>query len=97
MPPLMGEASGRQYWRSVQELADTPEFQRMVDHEFPGLLPDEIGSASRRQFLKVMGASLALAGVTGCNNESWPRWPESKILPYAFRPDGRKPMIILRT
>jgi molybdopterin-containing oxidoreductase family iron-sulfur binding subunit len=85
MPSLTGQDTGLAYWRSLDELADTPEFRRFVEAEFPGLATGMLDSASRRRFLKLMGASLALAGLTGC------RWPTERIAPYANRPAGRTP------
>jgi MoCo/4Fe-4S cofactor protein with predicted Tat translocation signal len=74
----------KRYWRSLDELADTPEFREMVEREFPGRTWETLTPTTRRQFLKVMGASLALAGIAGC------RWPVEKIVPFA-RPAGYTP------
>jgi len=76
---------GMQYWRSLDELAQTPEFQEAVQREFPNDEWDRLPPATRRQFLKVMGASFAFAGLTSC------RWPKEEIVPFASRPDGRVP------
>ena len=73
------ELTGKRYWRSLEELADTPEFRDWLHREFPsGAAELELDSVSRRNFLKVMGASMALAGIglTGC------RRPEAHLLPY---------------
>ncbi|MEZ4648562.1 MAG: TAT-variant-translocated molybdopterin oxidoreductase [Candidatus Eisenbacteria bacterium] len=84
--------TGRDYWRSLEEYSQTPEFAAAVKREFPNATPDMISENSRRDFLKVMGASLAFAGITGCKPaEGWPRWPEEKILPFTNRPEGRMP------
>ena len=56
---------GRQYWRSLEELAETPEFRRVVEREFPRRPPNGSTGRARRQFLQLMGASLALAGRDG--------------------------------
>src|SRR5512142_1862150 len=59
-------AKGPQYWRTLEELADSEGFREMVEREFPqqaSAWPEEF---SRRGFLKLMGASLALAGLVGC-------------------------------
>ncbi|MGE3163807.1 MAG: TAT-variant-translocated molybdopterin oxidoreductase [Planctomycetota bacterium] len=83
--------TGKQYWRSLDELAETPEFRRFVEYEFPGFAGHLSTASTRRHFLKVMGASFALAGMgsmTGCL-----RWPEQKIVPFAHRPEGFKPGI----
>ena len=85
MPSVKPTMTGRQYWRSLDELADTPAFRAFVEREFPEGTWEQCGPATRRQFLKVMGASFALAGLTSC------RWPEEKIVPYARRPEGRNP------
>ena len=72
------------YWRSLDHKADTPEFRQFVEKEFPSgvdLIDDPI---SRRNFVKIMSASFALAGlgVTGC------RRPEHKILPFSKMPEN---------
>ena len=77
--------SGREYWRSLDQLADTPEFRALVEREFPSIAEEMDTPASRRTFLKVMGASVALAGMTAC------RWPAERILPFASRPEDRVP------
>ena len=77
--------TGKEYWRSLEERAQTPEFRNFIAREFPGLAEELLLSPSRRQFLKVMGASLALAGLAGC------RWPRESIVAYNQRPPGRIP------
>jgi MoCo/4Fe-4S cofactor protein with predicted Tat translocation signal len=76
---------GKEYWRSLDELADTPEFRALVENEFPGLAQELLSPRTRRAFLKVMGASLGVAGLAAC------RWPKELILPFAHRPAGRDP------
>ncbi|HEX6851909.1 MAG TPA: TAT-variant-translocated molybdopterin oxidoreductase [Candidatus Polarisedimenticolaceae bacterium] len=76
---------GRAYWRSLDDLADKPEFRELVRREFP-LFADEMLAPSRRDFLKLMGASVALAGLTGCR-----RWPAELLVPFAHRPEGYVP------
>src|SRR5215831_19206191 len=73
---------GRKYWRSLEELADTPEFQEYVHREFPDQASEFTDPAGRRQFLKLMGASLALAGVSACT-----RQPYEDIVPYVRQPE----------
>src|SRR6186713_620809 len=65
---------GRAYWRSLEELADT--------QDFPSQASEFNDPAGRRQFLKLMGASLALAGVSACT-----RQPAEKIVPYVRQPE----------
>jgi len=92
MPPVERTKGSSPYWRSLDELADTPEFRRSVEREFLELLPEGLSAATRRRFLKLMGASLAL-GAAGCGNidPSWPRYRKAKILPAAYRPPGHDP------
>ncbi len=71
-------------WRSLEELADTPEFQQKMREEFPSQEEKWIDPVTRRNFLKVMGASLALSGMAGCTGFSKPR---EKILPYTNQPE----------
>jgi len=60
---------GKKFWRSVDELADAPEFAELVNKEFPSQASEWIDPVSRRTFLKVMGASMALAGLAGCTKQ----------------------------
>ena len=73
---------GRAYWRSLEELADTPEFQDYIHREFPARASEFTDPAGRREFLKLMGASLALAGVSACT-----RQPYEKLVPYVRQPE----------
>ncbi|MDQ3458224.1 MAG: TAT-variant-translocated molybdopterin oxidoreductase [Deinococcota bacterium] len=75
---------GREYWRSLEEVADTPEFRAFVAKEFPPAALEETGGVSRRNFLRLMGASLALAGLTACIQR--PRAGE-QIVPYVRQPE----------
>ncbi len=89
MPSLIDRSSGQRYWRSLDELSNTAEFRSFVESEFPHLSSLLDKSPTRRQFLKVMGASLGLAGLTGC------RWP-SKRCSYAKQPTDRIPGQVVR-
>src|SRR5689334_6060996 len=57
--------TGPEYWRSLEELARSPEFQDALKREFPKGASEWLDTVSRRGFLRVMGASLGLAGMTG--------------------------------
>src|SRR5207302_3502023 len=74
--------TGPEYWRSLEELAGSPDFQEALHREFPKGASEWVDSVSRRGFLKVMGASMALAGMTGCV-----RLPLEPIVPYVRQPE----------
>ena len=77
------EKTGPQYWRSLEELAGSPAFQEALHREFPKGASEWLDKASRRGFLKVMGASLGLAGMTGCV-----KLPLEPIVPYVRQPEN---------
>ena len=59
----LSEVSGPEYWRSLEELSQTDTFQEYIDKAFPEQADMPVNSVTRRNFLQVMGATLALAGV----------------------------------
>jgi molybdopterin-containing oxidoreductase family iron-sulfur binding subunit len=82
-PPAL---TGRRYWRSLDELGDTPEFKQWLEREFPEGASEFTDPVSRRHFVKIMSASFALAGLgvmgAGC------RRPEEKLEPFGRQPEG---------
>ncbi|MBN8597556.1 MAG: TAT-variant-translocated molybdopterin oxidoreductase [Planctomycetes bacterium] len=79
---LLTAVNGRAAWRSLEEVEDTSEFRDFLEREFPAGVTDFL-SGTRRTFMKIMGASFALAGAAtlpGC------RRPDHKILPYSQHP-----------
>src|SRR5262249_24525480 len=80
------KSSGRLYWRSLGEYGDTPEFQEFLHREFPAQASEFNDPKGRRQFLKLMSASLALAGVSACTKQ-----PPEKIVPYVRQPEELVP------
>jgi len=87
IPPTCPEPeTGRRYWRSLDQLAETPEFRTWVEREFPAGASEWTDPVSRRHFVKIMSASFLLAGLggaaTGC------RRPEQKILPFSKMPEN---------
>ena len=83
------QTTPKKHWRSLAELEGSPQFQELLSKEFPGLVPEtdvgELDDVTRRRFLQVMGASMALAGASSC------RWEAEEILPFASRPADRIP------
>src|SRR5438309_11076847 len=76
--------TGKQYWRTLEELAGDPAFEELLHREFPRQAPSEWDDGvDRRDFLKLMAASLAFAGLSGCG-----RTPEQYVVPYVKQPDG---------
>lgn len=77
----LAQATGRRYWRSLDELADSEGFRAFLEAEFPreASLLDTLG---RRQFLQLMGASLGLAGLSACTKQ-----PLERIYPYVKPPE----------
>src|ERR1039457_2546317 len=84
--PTSNSANARRYWRSLDELADTPEFKDWLHREFPANASELEDGQSRRQFVKLMAASFALAGVAtlgaGC------RRPEEHLEPFGKQPEN---------
>src|SRR6266851_8757770 len=79
------DKSGKQYWRTLEELSEDPHFEELLHREFPRHASEwsETDGVGRRDFLKLMAASLALAGISGCA-----RKPNETILPYVKSPEG---------
>jgi len=87
IPPSCPEPeSGRKYWRSLDQLADAPEFRQWLEREFPEGASEFTDPVSRRSFVKLMSASFVLGGLgfigSGC------RRPEEKIMPFGKMPEG---------
>ena len=78
----LDRAQGREYWRCLEELAETDGFQEMLHREFPRQAAEWEDADGRRNFLKLMGASLALAGLGACT-----RQPTEFVMPYATAPE----------
>src|SRR5215831_13240913 len=78
--------SGRMYWRSLDQLAETPEFREFLEREFPQGASEWDDPVTRRHFMKIMSASCLLAGIglgaTGC------RRPVEKLEPFGKQPEN---------
>ena len=70
------------FWRTLDELADDPSFRERLYNEFPSEIETIADETTRRTFMKLMGASIALAGLTACT-----RQPAEKIVPYVRQPE----------
>jgi molybdopterin-containing oxidoreductase family iron-sulfur binding subunit len=80
------QQGGTGVWRSLDEVSDTPEFKEYLHREFPTNASEWIDPVGRRNFLKLMGASMALAGVTACTTQ-----PQELIVPYVRQPEEEIP------
>ena len=75
---------GKLYWKTFNELTDTPEFKSWVDEEFPNRA--SLMTVDRRKFLTISGAAFALAGLSGCR-----LLPQMKAVPYVRNPEEMIP------
>ena len=78
---MNNQENGKNYWRSLDHLAETPEYKNFLEREFPKGAAQFDNSWSRRKFLTLMGASMAMAGLTSC------RRPVEKIVPFVSSPE----------
>jgi molybdopterin-containing oxidoreductase family iron-sulfur binding subunit len=78
----LASANGPEFWRSLDQVAQTPEFQKIVDDEFVPGTSEWTDPVSRRRLVELLGATLGLAGLTACT-----RQPEEKIVPYVQAPE----------
>ena len=84
----------KQYWKGVEQLTNHPEFVKYAGKEFPqdlpykeGVLQEEEDGSSRRDFLKLMGFSVAAASLAACEA------PVRKAIPYLNKPEAIDPGI----
>ncbi|MEE2658150.1 MAG: TAT-variant-translocated molybdopterin oxidoreductase [Candidatus Latescibacterota bacterium] len=77
---------GPSYWRSLEELSQSPEFTELLHREFPENATEWADGFSRRNFIKLMGASLAFGGLTACTIQ-----PDEKIVPWVRAPENLIP------
>jgi MoCo/4Fe-4S cofactor protein with predicted Tat translocation signal len=79
----LAASDSKRFWQSLDELAETQEYKNFLHNEFPydPAQEKEADGYSRRDVLKLMAASAALAGLTGCT-----RLPTEKIVPYVHQP-----------
>jgi len=81
----VADSGSMQFWTSIEELIDQDSFRAWLAAEFPSAAP-LFDDSSRRQVLKLMGAALLLAGLTGCQDEA-----ANHALPYVNQPEYAVP------
>ncbi len=81
LPPGLPPTGGARFWKSLEEFSGSPDFLPYLHREFPEYASEWESGLDRRRFLQLIGASLALAGLTGCS-----RQPQEKIVPYVQQP-----------
>ncbi|MEZ4606093.1 MAG: TAT-variant-translocated molybdopterin oxidoreductase [Deinococcales bacterium] len=78
------DQEGKSYWRSLEELSETPGFNEFLKKEFPRMAAPLEQSLDRRNFMKLLGASMALGGLTACVRPN----PREKLVPYVKAPEA---------
>ena len=78
----LDQEGGPKIWSSLESIAETPEFSAYLHREFPTNASEWLDPVGRRSFLKLMSASMALAGVTACTVQ-----PTELIVPYVRQPE----------
>ncbi len=78
----LAASRGPRFWRGLEEVAQTPEFEEVLHREFPRFASEWPAGVSRRNFLRLSAASLGLAGLTACT-----RQPIERIVPYVRQPE----------
>ena len=73
--------NGKKYWQSLDQLANTPEYRKFLKEQYQEITEESLSGISRRKFLGLMAASLAMASLAGC------RKPIEKIVPYVIQPE----------
>jgi len=82
----LAQAKGPRYWRTLEEFANEKAFGELLQREFPRGASEWVDTVSRRNFLKLSAASMALAGLVGCTKQ-----PLEQILPYVRQPEELVP------
>ncbi len=79
---VVKDAFSSTYWRSIDQLTETPEYVDFLHREFPQGASELNDPVTRRNFMKIMGASVALAGMASC------RMPKENIVPFVKSPEN---------
>ena len=81
----IGDVKHPEYWRSLDEAMRSDVFDDFMHDEFPRQAAALTSGVDRRDFMKYMGASVAMAGLVACNQ------PNEKIIPYVNQPENLIP------
>ncbi|HEX8153418.1 MAG TPA: TAT-variant-translocated molybdopterin oxidoreductase, partial [Thermoanaerobaculia bacterium] len=81
----VGDLRGKEYWRSLEELSRSDAFDEFFEQEFPQQAIPLTKGFDRRSFVKLMGASVAMAGLAACKQ------PAEAIVPYVNQPENLIP------
>lgn len=96
MPPRLDEFKNKpEFWQGFEEYLDSDSFRQLMRDEFPEHAAEWIDPLTRRRFVQLMGASLALAGAGCYNHPSFKPAPQRKIIPYIEQPDQINPGVPL--
>jgi MoCo/4Fe-4S cofactor protein with predicted Tat translocation signal len=82
----LSAARGKEYWQTLEEMTGRPGFDELMEREFPQHASEWLDPVSRRGFLKLAGASLALAGLSACTKQPW-----EGVVPYVKQPEDLIP------
>src|SRR5713226_1393221 len=78
----LAEGNGKRFWQSLEELSETKEYREFLENEFSANAESHAEGINRREMLKLMAASAALAGLSACT-----KLPTQKIVPYVRAPE----------
>ncbi|MEO6487503.1 MAG: TAT-variant-translocated molybdopterin oxidoreductase, partial [Thermoanaerobaculia bacterium] len=81
----VGDLRGKEYWKSLEDLSRSEAFDEFFQSEFPQQALALEKGVDRRSFVKLMGASVAMAGLTACGR------PNETIVPYVNQPENLIP------
>ncbi|HEX8028744.1 MAG TPA: TAT-variant-translocated molybdopterin oxidoreductase, partial [Vicinamibacterales bacterium] len=81
----VGDLRGKEFWRSLEDLSRSEVFDEFMHQEFPQQAQSLDKGVDRRDFVKLMGASVAMAGLAACKQ------PADAIVPYVNMPENLIP------
>jgi MoCo/4Fe-4S cofactor protein with predicted Tat translocation signal len=78
----LAKDGGKRLWQSLEELSETKQYREFLENEFPANAENAADGVHRRDVLKLMAASAAMAGLSACT-----KLPTEKIVPYVRPPE----------